>query len=702
MDIMLNRLEDIEKFKLFCTVMEKESDYEPFVNSLRTHLAIQHCEPDIKRMVDLNFLVPKLENRSVLTTNEAQIVLQSIEDKGVDNLITFLIPKEADSYLAFLSCLREGIHHRGLVQIIEMEIGNFQGKVKHIQFSESRSQESGYFSTASTPGSTLTTAVQVTDLEDGVSNLSIINENPSQATKFKDLNGEIDEELALLKESYEESHGRIKMYYKGLRQMLDKMENDAYQELADLHQAQKLELDMTRKNAKKQLVRCRKNCSLDVPLLAKPDAYIKVLTNPTHMHQLKTWNIPVVVGPAHHKCTTAEGPGLRWACTNKVTSFTVIFRDIQDQPLITKTYDEMTELTSNFACTITSTDNPAPLVEQHIAPFRPGWVEGILSIAYTPVATGIVEISLKCGGYPITGSPFKALVYPSSHYYGLLTTPQEVVCLREVITGITVTTGGHIAICTEKGKAHIVKQLEYQYHMVDVTSFHKFSLNSPSGISCDGNDNLIIANRKDSQLVKASDPEAKLQLLVFSGKLEFEPACVAAHDTIVAAGGSHRVLICNSELESLHIVNFSSPLLSLTMAGDCSVHVAITGTLDTKTQNYYNYTCITNIDSKSYCPTPACLLPDESMKNKYEIQDMIVDKEHNIIVTYANHPMVAVFNSRGKMLCAYPDGNNSLWSTMEGGFSAVAVSDRALLLVDHTRHAILESRLDLTLSTIYS
>ena len=701
MDIMLNVIQDIEQFKLFCTVMEKVSDYEPFVNSLRTHLAIQHCEPHIKQMVGLHFLVSKLENQSVITPNEAQNILETTEGKGADNLIVFLRLKEADSHLAFLSCLREGGHHHELVQIIETEINKLQGKGKqHIKFSESRSQESGYFSPANTPAG----PVQATDLADGMSKLSVIKENPSQATEFEDLNGEIDGELALLKENYEDGYNRIKMYYEGMRLVLDKMENDAYRELSDLHRAQKLELDAARKNAKKQLIRCRNNCSLEAPLLAKPEAYIKVLTNPTHMHELKTWNIPVVVGPAHHKYTTADGPGLKWACTNKVTSFTVVFRDIQNQPLVTKTYDEMIELTSNFTCTITDNRNSVLPVEQHISPFLPGWVEGIWNIAYVPVVTGVVEVLLKCGGHPITESPFKAMVYPSSHYYGLLTKPQEVLCLREVITGLTVTSSGHIAICTEKGKAYIVKQLAgNECFIIDITSFHGFSLNSPSGITCDGNDNLVVANRKGLQLVKASNPEAKRQQLVFSSKLQFEPVCIGAHDSMVAAGGTQDVLICNSELHILHNINFSASLASLTIASDFSVHVAFSAALGTKTQeDYYNYACITDIDSNTYTMTPVHLLPDKNTKNTYKVQDMIIDKEHNIIVSYANHPRVAVFNSKRELLCSYPDGDDCLWSNLEGDFSAVAVSDRALLLVDHTRQTILESRLDHNLSTIYS
>jgi len=186
-----------------------------------------------------------------------------------------------------------------------------------------------------------------------------------------------------------------------------------------------------------------------------------------------------------------------------------------------------------------------------------------------PTVTGYLDIYLKCSGHPINGSPFKIMVYPACAYYKLMTKPQEILWIKETIISLTFTSSSDLAYCTENGKLYIVKHNEHiagEYPFVDVTAYHGgLSLNFPCGISCDNNDNLVVANTRNLQLVKASSPEAKEKLLI-SNELKFEPVYIAAHDRMVAAGGARDVVICNHDLHILHTVTFSSSLSALTIA----------------------------------------------------------------------------------------------------------------------------------------
>jgi len=202
---------------------------------------------------------------------------------------------------------------------------------------------------------------------------------------------------------------------------------------------------------------------------------------------------------------------------------------------------------------------------------------------------------------------------------------------------------------------------------------------------------LVVANTKKSQLVKASTPEVREKLLI-SSTLKFEPICVAAHDRVVAASGKRDVVVCDHNLDILHTVSFSSLISAITISDNLSVHVAVFETFGCKC---YNYACIENIDSKAYQTRFAHLSLPKATSNDNRINDLVTDKEHNIIVCYTAQPLVAIFTSNGELLSYYKNWGSD-WYTE---FAAVAVSQHSgLLLVDQTRNKLLESHLDQNLA----
>ena len=410
------------------------------------------------------------------------------------------------------------------------------------------------------------------------------------------------------------------------------------------------------------------------------------------MDQIRGWDISVIVGSAHYSTTTAQGLGLQLAYTSKISVFTVEFRDIRNHPLIAKCMEDMMDLTSNFDCMILDSENPMVPSKKQILP-SPAWVKGVMTIAYVPTVTGYLYISLKCSGHQISGSPFKVFAYPLCRYYKLLTTPEEILSTTETITGLTLTSSGDAAICTESGKLCIVKDMGGGYDHIDVAAYHGgLLLDHPRGISCDSNDNLVVANTRNSQLIKVSSPEVKQRFLK-SRALKFEPTCVAAHDKMVAAGGSRDMIICDHDLDILHTMTFSSSLSALTITDNLSVHVAVSGALD---NSHYNYVCIENIDSKTFQTRYEHLTPPKATSHEYGINHIVTDEEHNIIVCYTGQSTVAMFNSNGDLLSCY-DNWGSDWSAE---FAAVAVSQNSgLLLVDQTKKKLYESHLDQKLAT---
>lgn len=528
------------------------------------------------------------------------------------------------------------------------------------------------------------TSVQTTDLADGFSRLAVIKEEASYDSDLDVVRLINDNGLEFLDEQHKDELERLESYYEEMQYILESKKSNARMLLNRLHREQK-------RHMKDQI----RHGQRDKMLLPKPDAYVKIMTDVAAVDQIKEWNIPVITGSAHYSTTKAQGLGLKWACTNKAASFAVEFRDIQDHPLLAKSMDDMMDLTSHFECTIIDSKNSIVPTEQHFLIPSPVWVEGIKTITYVPTCTGYLDIVLKCGGRRISGSPFQVLVYPVSEYYRLLTCPQEILCTRNTITGLTTTSTGHVAICTDSGKLYIVKDVDGEYRFFDVAAYHgSLSLNYPCGISCDRNDNLVVANTRNSQLVKASTPEAKEKVLV-SSELKFEPMCVTAHDTVVAAGGLRDVVICDHNLDILHTVNFSSLVSALTITDDRNVHVAVSEIFGCKC---YNYACIENINS-TYKTRFTHLSPSKSTSHNNKINDIVTDKDHNIIVCYTAQPVVAIFNPNGELLNCYENWGSD-WSTE---FAAVAVSQHSgLLLVDQTRNKLLESHLDQNLAMLYT
>ena len=686
MDGMIEASLDVERFMQFCDILEKTPDYEPFVNSMRTQLAICLCKHNIEKDVNLESLVPLLEDENVLTSKEAQELLDNAPGARSDKtLLSYLYTKDADKWLIFLDCLKKDGQHN-LVRTIEEKLhpNNEKSKRKKVllQFT---SRDSGIFSPSPTP----VTSVQATDLVDGLSRLAVIKEKEERSCDSDlDVIRIINHELDFLDEQHKDELERLERYYEEMQLILETKKNDARMLLNRLHWDQRQHLrDLVRRGQRDKILAEKINWLLPQ---AKPDAYVKVMTDISAVHQIKEWNIPVIVGSAHYSTTKARGLGLKWACTNKAASFAVEFRDIQDHPLIAKCLDDMLNLTAHFDCMIIDSEGAVVSTEQHFIVSPSEWVEGIKIITYVPTVTGYLDILVKCGGRSINGSPFKVLVYPVSEYYRLMTCPQEILCIRETITGLTTTSTGHVAICTEKGKLYIVKHIDGEYHLDDVAAYHDgLSLNYPCGISCDSSDNLVVANTRNSQLVKASTPEVKEKLLI-SSELMFEPICVAAHNRMVVAGGSRDVAICDHNLDILHTVKFSSLVSALTITDNLNVHVAVSETFGSKC---YNYACIENIDSKTYKTRFARLSPSKT--TNYRINDIVTDKDHNIIVCYTAQPVVAIYNCNGELLSCYENWG-SCWSTE---FSAVAVSQHSgLLLVDQTRNKLLESHLDQNLA----
>ena len=670
MDAMIEASLDVERFMQFCDILEKTPDYEAIVNNMRTQLAICQCEHNIEQDVKLESLVPLLEDENVLTPGEAQELLDTATDgKSDKTLLSCLYTKDADKWLIFLDCLKKDDQHQ-LLRIIEAKLylNNEKSKRKRLLLTP---RDSGIFSPSPTP----MTSVQMTDLTDGFSRLTAIKEETSYDSDL-DVIRLINDELDFLDEQHKGELERLESYYEEMQYILESKKSDALMLLNRLHRDQK-------RHMKDQI----KHGQRKINWLPKPDAYVKIMADITAVDQIKEWNIPVIAGSAHYSTTKAQGLGLKWACTNKAASFAVEFRDIQDRPLLAKSMDDMMDLTSHFECTIIDSKDSIVQTEQHFFVPSPVWVEGMKTITYVPTVTGYLDIILKCGGRPIRGSPFKVLVYPVSEYYRLLTSPKEILCIENTITGLTTTSTGHVAICTDNGKLYIVKDMEGEYRFFDVTAYHgSLSLNYPCGISCDRNDNLVVANTRNSQLVKASTPEAKEKLLV-SNELKFEPMCVAAHDTVVAAGGLRDVVICDHNLDILHTVNFLSSVSALTITDDLNVHVAVSEIFGCKC---YNYACIENIDS-IYKTRFAHLSPPKSTSHNNRINDIVTDEDHNIIVCYTAQPIVAIFNSNGELLSCYENWGSD-WSTE---FAAVAVSQHSgLLLVDQTRNKLLESHLD--------
>lgn len=694
MDGIIQASLDVSRFKQFCAILKKTTDYEPFVNSVMTQLAIYLCADDIKKDVELKDLVPLLEKNKVLTSGEAQNLLITTADGEM--LLNYLQLKDASIYMTFLRCFKMD-NQSDLVRIIEEKLSslhlndNDKGRHKKIPF-QLTTRDSGIF----TPSPV--TSLQATDIADGLSKLAIVKEESCRDLDLGYAYDAITDELDSLDEQYKDECERLERYYEDMQLILANKKNDAQRLLKQLHWEQKKDLEATRNEVRKQIRHRERGQKLpgkinwSVPQ-SKPDAYVKVMTDVTNSDQLKQWDISVIVGSAHHRTTIAQGLGLKWAYANKVASFTVEFRDIQNHSLIARSENDMMDLTSNFDCTIIDSEGSIVKHTHKIVPSSSMWVEGMGRVTYIPTVTGYFDVSLKCNGRPITGSPFKVLVFPLSEYYKLLTEPQEVLSIRETITGLTFTSSGDAAICTEDGKLYIVKHADCAYDFVDVTAYHSgLSLNFPCGISCDSSDNLVVANTKNSQIVKASTPAAKEKMFI-SSELKFEPLCVAAHDRMVAAGGTRDVVICNHDLDILHTVTFSSSLSALTIASNLSIHIAVSETIDDK---HYNYACIENIDSKAYKKRFAYLSPTNTKPSEHTMNDIVIDKEHNIIVCYLNHPTVAMFNSNGELLSCYENWGSKWY----GEFAAVAEShNTGLLLVDQTRNKLLESRFDESLAT---
>lgn len=693
MDGMIQASLDVDRFKQFCAILYK-ANYKPFVISMQTQLAIYFCENAIKEKIKLKSLVPLLLDEDVLTSSEAQNLLDPTDDKPEEMLLSYLHLKDADKCSTFLHCLKRGSYH-SLVRNIEEELSKLhlndyeKGKKKKVSLSFT-SRDSGIFSPLSTP----MTSVQVTDSADGLSKLAIVEEEGScDDLDLKYTLGMISEELDLLNEQYSDGLERLERYYEEMMLILDEKMKNAQRKLGQLHWRQKKDLEAVRNAVTRSIKRGESDQKVSGKInwflpQAKPDVYMKITTDIATMDQFKGWDITVIIGSAHYSTTTAQGLGLKWAYSNKVALFTVEFRDIQNQPLIAKSVNDMVELTSNFDCVIIDSEGSIVPTEQQIAPSPSPWVEGIKTITYMPTVTGYLDISLKCSGHPISGSPFKVLVYPLCAYYNLMTEPQVILHIKETIMGLTFTSSGHAAICTKNGRLYIVKHIAGEYHFVDVTAYHGgLSLNFPCGISCDSNDNLVVANTRNLQLVKASSPEVKERLLI-SSELKFEPVCVAAHDRMVAAGGARDVVICNHNLDILHTITFSSSLSALTIADNLNVHVAVSETFGDK---HYNYACIENIDSKAYKTRFAHLSPSKTTNHGNRMNGMVIDKEHNIIVCYSDQPTVAMFNSNGELLSCYENWGENC----SGEFSTVAVSqNNGLLLVDQTRNKLLESHCD--------
>ena len=685
MDGMIEASLDVERFMQFCDILEKTQDYEAFVNSMRTQLAICLCEHNIEQKVKLESLVPLLEDEAVLTPSEAKELLDTpAEGRSDKTLLSYLYTKDADKWLIFLDCLKKD-GQRPLVRIIEEKIhpNNEKNKGKKVWL-RFTSRDSGIFSPSPTPMS----CVQPKDLSDGLSRLAIIKEETSYDSDL-DVIRLINYELDSLDEQHKNELERMERYYEEMQLILETKKNDAQMLLNRLHWDQKRHVkDQIRRGQRDQFLAGKMNW---LPQ-EKPDAFVKIMTDTAAVDQIKGWNIPVIVGSAHCSTTKARGLGLKWACTNKAASFAVEFRDIQDHLLIAKSMDDMMDLTSHCECMIMDSEGSEVQTEQHFLVLSPVWVEGVKTITYVPTVTGYLDILVKCGGRPISGSPFKVLVYPVSEYYRLLTCPQEILCTKVMITGLTTTSTGHVVICTESGKLYIVRDMDGEYRFDDVAAYHgSLSLNYPCGISCDSNDNLVIANTRNSQLVKASTPEAKEKLFV-SSEIKFEPMCVAAHDTVVAAGGSRDVVICDHNLDILHTINFSSLVSALTITNNLNVHVAVSEIFGCKC---YNYACIENIDSKAYKTRFAHLSPSKTTNHNNRINDIVTDKDHNIIVCYTAQPVVAIFNSNGELLSCYENWESDCYTE----FAAVAVSQHSgLLLIDQTRNKLLESHLDQNLA----
>ena len=683
MDVMIEASLNVERFMQFCDILEKTSDYEAFVNSMRTQLAIRLSNKDIEEKVKLKLLVPLLEEKGVLASNEAKELLENAPDgSSQETLISYL--KDADEWLIFLECLKK-VGQFSIVKTIEEKLHlnnnqkNKQKKKVSLQFT---SRDSGIFSPSPM------TSIQATDLEDGLSRLAIIKEETSCNTDL-DVIQLINDEINELDMQHKIELQRLERYYEQMQLILESKKNEAQTLLDQLHHEQKQYLKkQIRRGQRDQIMAGKINWFLPQ---VKPDAYLKMTTDVAAVDQIKEWGIPVIVGSAHYSTTKAQGLGLKWACTNKTASFAVEFRDIQSHLLITKSMDDMVELTTNFDCMIIDSKNSVVSTEQFFIPSLSEWVEGIKTITYVPTITGYLDILLKCGGRPINGSPFRVLVYPVSEYYKLMTCPQEILCIRETITGLTTTCTGDVAICTENGKLYIVKHLDGGYRFDDVAAYHGLSLNYPRGLSCDNSNNLVVANTKKSQLVKASTPEVREKLLI-SSTLKFEPMCVAAHDRVVAASGIKDVVVCDHNLDILHTVSFSSLISAITISDNLSVHVAVFETFGCKC---YNYACIENIDSKAYKTRFAHLSLPKTTCNENRINDLVTDKDRNIIVCYTAQPSVAIFTSTGELLSSYKNWGSD-WYTE---FAAVAVSQHSgLLLVDQTRNKLLESHLDQNLA----
>ena len=679
MDIMIQSL-NVERFEQFCDILEKVSDYGPIVNTMREQLAVYSCERNIEENVKLESLVPLLENDDVLTHSEARELLENGEPEKM--LLSYLSHKNADKCSSFVNCLKKDGQH-SLVRTIKEKV-NLNAKKKKLLF---KSRDSGIFPQTPTPVITPTptgtpintpTPVQASDVADGFSRLSIVKE---KGLDFNDTLGMINDELD---EQYGDELQRLKRHYEEMQLILEGKKNEAQSLLNQLYWSQK---DNLRKDARRKNRHGQRD-----QILLKPEAYMKVMIDDSVMDQIRGWDIPVIVGSAHYSTTTAQGLGLQLAYTNKTAVFTVEFRDIQNHLLIAKCTEDMMDLTSNFDCVIIDSENSLVPSKQQILP-SPGWVRGIMTIAYMPTVTGYLDISVKCSGHQITSSPFKVFTYPLCEYYKLLTTPEEILSTTETITGLTLTRSGDAAICTESGKLYIVKHVAGRYCFIDVAAYHGgLSLNLPRGISCDSNDNLVVANTRNLQLIKASCPEVKPRFLK-SRALKFEPTCVAAHDRMVAAGGSRDVIICDHDLNILHTVTFSSSLSALTITDNLSIHVAVSETFD---NSHYNHACIESIDSKTFQTRYAHLTPSKPTSHKYRINHIVTDEEHNIIVCYTAQSVVAMFNSNGDLLSCY-DNWGSGWSAE---FSVVAVSQNSgLLLVDQTKNKLFESHFDQNLAT---
>lgn len=244
MDIMIQSL-NVERFEQFCGILEIVSDYRPIVNTMREQLAVYSCERNIEENVKLESLIPLLENDDVLTHSEACELLENGEPEKM--LLSYLHHKNADKCSSFVDCLKKDGQHN-LVRMIKEKV-NLNAK-KKLPF---KSRDSGIYSLTPTsvitptPTGTpinITTPVQASDVADGFSRLTMVQE---EGPDFNDILGRINDELD---EQYGDELERLKRHYEEMQLILEGKKNEAQSLLNQLYWSQK---DNLRKDARKKI-----------------------------------------------------------------------------------------------------------------------------------------------------------------------------------------------------------------------------------------------------------------------------------------------------------------------------------------------------------------------------------------------------------------------------------------------------------------